>query len=200
VGKLRSRVWTTKNHPTEPRRVPGLSQVDGGAAQSRIRVIDGLEQAELPSPGSVRIQFAAGGGGLGPASTAFQSLDRVHVRQPGSIRSRSQQAASRAGRLNPPFTSLLANCRVQRVEPWSYLRDLLCLIPTRQHTGCSNLLRSTGRTRALPDVQRALETNVYRALTLLEEGCPEHSRLGTSATRLVERRRKGSGLLLRFDD
>jgi len=72
---------------------------------------------------------------------------------------------------NTTFTSLLATCRMHRVEPWSYLRDLLCLIPTwPEHRMLELAPMNWSTTRALPDVQRALETNVYRALTLLEDG------------------------------
>lgn len=34
-----------------------------------------------------------------------------------------------AGRVNATFTSLLASCPMVNVEPWSYLRDLFCLLP-----------------------------------------------------------------------
>jgi hypothetical protein len=30
---------------------------------------------------------------------------------------------------NAVFTSLLASCRMHDIEPWAYLRDLLCLLP-----------------------------------------------------------------------
>jgi hypothetical protein len=33
------------------------------------------------------------------------------------------------GRVDATFTSLLANCRMLSIEPWSYLRDLPCLLP-----------------------------------------------------------------------
>ncbi|MGE0787781.1 MAG: transposase, partial [Sandaracinaceae bacterium] len=33
------------------------------------------------------------------------------------------------GHVNATFTSLLASCRMVGVEPWAYLRDLLCLLP-----------------------------------------------------------------------
>jgi transposase len=32
-------------------------------------------------------------------------------------------------RANAVFTSLLASCRMHDIEPWAYLRDLLCLLP-----------------------------------------------------------------------
>lgn len=35
-----------------------------------------------------------------------------------------------AGDVNATFVSLLASCQLHGVEPWSYLRDLLCLLPS----------------------------------------------------------------------
>ncbi|MEZ4226998.1 MAG: transposase domain-containing protein [Polyangiaceae bacterium] len=66
------------------------------------------------------------------------------------------------------FTSLLASCRMHDVEPWSYLRDLLCLLPDWPAHRLLELspLQWTA-TAQLPEVQRALHDNVYRRLTLL---------------------------------
>jgi transposase len=35
-----------------------------------------------------------------------------------------------AGEVNATFVSLLASCRLHEIEPWGYLRDLLCLLPS----------------------------------------------------------------------
>src|SRR5262249_25671421 len=34
------------------------------------------------------------------------------------------------GAVNAVFTSLLASCRLCDVEPWAYMRDILCLLPS----------------------------------------------------------------------
>ena len=34
-----------------------------------------------------------------------------------------------AGEVNAAFVSLLASCQLHGIEPWSYLRDLFCLMP-----------------------------------------------------------------------
>src|SRR6187399_1993233 len=47
-GELPSRVWTKKNRPSEPRRVP-LSQADGGATQGCVRRARGAAIARRPS-------------------------------------------------------------------------------------------------------------------------------------------------------
>ncbi|MEZ4226702.1 MAG: transposase domain-containing protein [Polyangiaceae bacterium] len=87
------------------------------------------------------------------------------------------------------FTSLLASCRMHDVEPWSYLRDLLCLLPDWPAHRLLELspLHWTA-TAQLPEVQRALHDNVYR-LTLL--GAPAaggwQQPAPLSATRFAER-------------
>ena len=35
-----------------------------------------------------------------------------------------------AGEVNAAFVSLLASCQMHGIEPWSYLRDLFCLMPS----------------------------------------------------------------------
>jgi hypothetical protein len=58
------------------------------------------------------------------------------------------------GRANAVFTSLLASCRMLEVEPWAYLRDVLCLLPRWCRTASSSSRPSTGLARAtLPDVR-----------------------------------------------
>jgi len=71
------------------------------------------------------------------------------------------------GRTNAIFTSLLASCRMHRVEPWSYLRDLFCLLPgwSRHRVLELSPLR-WAETQADPDVQARLALDPYRVLTL----------------------------------
>jgi hypothetical protein len=35
-----------------------------------------------------------------------------------------------AGEVNASFVSLLASCQLHGIEPWGYLRDLFCLVPS----------------------------------------------------------------------
>jgi hypothetical protein len=78
---------------------------------------------------------------------------------------------SLTGAVNALFTSLLASCRLCDVEPWAYLRDIFCLLP---HWPEHRLLElapfSWKKTRAAPDVQKRLEQNRFRALTLDARG------------------------------
>lgn len=71
------------------------------------------------------------------------------------------------GRVNSIFTSLLASCRMLKIEPWSYLRDLLCLLPRwPKHRVIELAPVNWTETLAREDVQRELDLNPYRLLTL----------------------------------
>ena len=71
--------------------------------------------------------------------------------------------------MNALFTSLLASCRMLGIEPWAYLRDLLCLLP-RWPMGHvlefapANWLETVER----EDVQERLAADPYRQATLRE--------------------------------
>jgi len=71
------------------------------------------------------------------------------------------------GAVNATFTSLLASCAMHDVEPWAYLRDVLCLLP---HWPAHRLLELAPvewkRTCERPDVHKMLEENLFRRLTL----------------------------------
>jgi hypothetical protein len=71
------------------------------------------------------------------------------------------------GRVNAIFTSLLASCRMLRLEPWSYLRDLLCLLPGwPAHRVLELAPVNWAATSKREDVQHILDLDPYRALTL----------------------------------
>ena len=75
------------------------------------------------------------------------------------------------GTVNAPFTSLLASCRLCGVEPWSYLRDIFCLLPqwpTHKLLDLAPLMWTA--TREPDDVRTLLAANQFRALTLDTRG------------------------------
>lgn len=73
-------------------------------------------------------------------------------------------------RSNAAFTSLLASCRMLDIEPWAYLRDLLCLLPNWPAHRILELAPAYwDQTSQSPEVQQTLEADPYRALTLLRE-------------------------------
>ena len=71
------------------------------------------------------------------------------------------------GHVNAIFTSLLASCRMVAVEPWAYLRDLLCLLPRwPKHQILDLAPIHWAATSKRDDVQARLDADPYRALTL----------------------------------
>src|SRR5689334_14343339 len=72
-----------------------------------------------------------------------------------------------AGAVNAIFTSLLASCRLCKVEPWTYLRDVLCLLPSwPEHRLLELAPVQWKNTRERDDVGRLLDDNPLRRLTL----------------------------------
>jgi transposase len=76
-----------------------------------------------------------------------------------------------AGAVNALFTSLLASCRLCDVEPWSYLRDILCLLPQwPEHRLLELAPLAWNETRQREEVRRLLDANAFRRLTLDARG------------------------------
>jgi transposase len=77
-----------------------------------------------------------------------------------------------AGEVNAVFVSLLASCQLHSIEPWSYLRDLFCLIPSWPQRRVLELSPASWRqTIAQPETQRRLDTNIYRRASLTPVNC-----------------------------
>lgn len=73
------------------------------------------------------------------------------------------------GHANAVFTSLLASCRMASIEPWSYLRDILCLLPRwSSHRLLELAPVNWAETSARPDVQHLLAADPFRAVTLID--------------------------------
>ena len=63
--------------------------------------------------------------------------------------------------------SLLASCQLHGIEPWSYLRDLFCLIPSWPRSRVLELAPVNWRqTHSRPEVEQRLEANIYRRASL----------------------------------
>jgi transposase len=72
-----------------------------------------------------------------------------------------------AGSVNASFTSLLASCQLHGIEPWSYLRDLLCLLPSwPQHRVLELAPAEWNKTLQQQEAQQRLAANVFRRVTL----------------------------------
>jgi transposase len=74
------------------------------------------------------------------------------------------------GAVNATFTSLLASCQLCDVEPWAYLRDLFCLIPSWPEHALIELAPLNWKTtRERTDVIERLDANRFRRLTLRDD-------------------------------
>jgi transposase len=75
------------------------------------------------------------------------------------------------GAVNALFTSLLAGCRLCDVEPWSYLRDIFCLLPRwPEHRLLDLAPIAWSKTRERDEVRALLDQNPFRKLTLDAHG------------------------------
>ena len=71
-------------------------------------------------------------------------------------------------RVNATFVSLLASCQMHGIEPWSYLRDVLCLLPSwPAHQVLELSPLHWKATSERDDVRQRLSADPYRVLTLL---------------------------------
>lgn len=78
------------------------------------------------------------------------------------------------GAVNATMTSLIASCQLHDIEPETYLRDLLCLIPSWPKSRVLELAPCNWeQTRQHPETQRRLEANNFRyAVQLLDKHDP----------------------------
>jgi transposase len=73
--------------------------------------------------------------------------------------------------VNAAFVSLLASCQLHGLEPWGYLRDLLCLLPRWPKRRVLELApASWPKTLEQEDAQQRLAANPYRKVALGDIG------------------------------
>lgn len=71
------------------------------------------------------------------------------------------------GHTNATFVTLLASCQLHGLEPWAYLRDLLCLLPSWPKSRVLELSPLHWKqTAQQPDTQQRLAANPFRTATL----------------------------------
>jgi transposase len=76
-----------------------------------------------------------------------------------------------AGEINATFVTLLASCQLHGLEPWSYLRDLLCVLPRWPRGRVLELAPAYWReTLEKQEAQRLLGADVCRGAMLEYEG------------------------------
>jgi transposase len=74
-----------------------------------------------------------------------------------------------AAEVNTTFVSLIASCQMHGIEPYGYLRDLLCLLPSWPRTRVLELAPARWRqTLEQPQTQELLADNVFRRVALGE--------------------------------
>ena len=72
-----------------------------------------------------------------------------------------------AGEINASFATLLASCQLHGIEPWAYLRDLFCLLPSWPARRVLELAPAAWRrTAEQSEVQRRLDRDIFRRATL----------------------------------
>jgi transposase len=72
-----------------------------------------------------------------------------------------------AGEINASFATLLASCQLHGIEPWAYLRDLFCLLPSWPARRVLELAPAAWlRTAEQSEVQRRLDRDIFRRVTL----------------------------------
>jgi transposase len=138
-------------------------------AQHRDRVLDGSPMADA-------LRYA-----LNQRTALARFLDDARLPLSNNISERHlrRQATGRknwlfvgsadGARANTTFVSLLASCQMHRIEPWAYLRDLFCLLPSWSSKRVLELAPAYWpQTLQHPDVQQRLEANVYRRILLAD--------------------------------
>ena len=107
----------------------------------------------------------------------FLDDGRLPIHNNGSERALRREAIGRknwifvgsddAGAVNAAFVSLLASCQLHGIEPWSYLRDLFCLLPSWSVRRVLELAPVNWKqTLENQDAQQRLDTNIFRRATL----------------------------------
>jgi transposase len=74
-----------------------------------------------------------------------------------------------AAKVNATFVSLLASCQMHGLEPWAYLRDLFCLLPSWPRKRVLELAPLHWKqTLEQPEAQERLAPNVFRRVVLAD--------------------------------
>ncbi len=107
----------------------------------------------------------------------FLDDGRLPIHNNGSERALRREAVGRknwlfvgtddAAEINAAFVSLLACCQLHDIEPWTYLRDLFCLLPSWPVRRVLELAPlNWKKTLQDADTQQRLDANVFRRATL----------------------------------
>jgi hypothetical protein len=111
------------------------------------------------------------------ALSRFLEDGRLPIHNNGSELALRRQAVGRknwlfvgsdqAAEINTTFVTLLASCQLHEIEPWSYLRDLFCLLPGWKRSDVLALSPLRWReTTQQEHTQKLLAENPIRKITL----------------------------------
>jgi transposase len=105
-----------------------------------------------------------------PRLPIHNNLSELHLRRQAVGRKNWLFVGSEdGGHVNTTFVSLLASCAMHRLEPWAYLRDLLCVLPSWPIHRVLELAPANWPATSEDDaVQAKLAANIFRRATLLE--------------------------------
>jgi transposase len=68
---------------------------------------------------------------------------------------------------NTTFVSLIASCQLHGIEPWAYLRDILCLLPSWPKSRALDLSpKRWNETLKQPETQKRLDANPFRKISM----------------------------------
>ena len=68
---------------------------------------------------------------------------------------------------NTTFVSLIASCQLHGIEPWAYLRDILCLLPSWPKSRALDLSpKRWNETLKQPETQKLLDANPFRKISM----------------------------------
>lgn len=146
---------------------PVLSEFESWCDAEREKVLD-------ETPIARAIQYATN---QRVALRRFLEDGRVPIHNNWSERELRREAVGRknwlfvgsddGGVVNATFVSLIASCQLHGLDPFQYLRDLFCLIPSWPVARVLELAPSHWKaTQAKDDVRALLEANIYRRVSL----------------------------------
>jgi hypothetical protein len=92
-----------------------------------------------------------------------------------AARTGSSSAATTGGEINATVVSVLASCSLHKIEPFAYMRDLLCLLPRWPSHRVLELAPAYWReTLEKRETQETLDANVLRRVVLGLPGAASH--------------------------
>ncbi|RME28222.1 MAG: hypothetical protein D6806_03250 [Deltaproteobacteria bacterium] len=136
-------------------------------------------QSEGPEGGrgTIRIEKPKQVDGTRPRSERFLEDGRLPLHNNFSEQQLRREALGRknwlfvgsddGGQINATFVTLIASCQLHGIEPFRYLRDLFCLLPSWPNKRALELAPAYwAETASREEVKQKLDGNIWRRLSL----------------------------------